>query len=280
MASNGGEVVAVCGGLVRVVEFLGKVPSVVGEQDPGSPVQRPNDSLRGDRCGDAGNRYIAAEYVGALRGWRSGQERFRNRESLERAVFRTKVDSVVEEDWRRMIFARAQLELLVDIVLRAVELPQIVAVYDVKIAVLARAHSKMPGRVAGVDQIRQQQRACRTEVRVPAVFTKGVIRREVVPDLEASRSGETHEGISIAAVHPGRVAKAVAANYIHVPRSICRRPAAAHPHASTGIVGHQVDGTGLLQRAGVKANHPGGIGATSSPQARPRRANAPSPLTP
>src|SRR5260370_29431945 len=75
------------------------------------------------------------------------------------------------------------------------------------------------------------------------------------------------------AVDPSGCGKAVAANFISVPGSICRRPAAAHPHASAGIVGDQVDGTGLLQRAGVKGNHPGRIGAAISPQARPRRVN-------
>src|SRR6266851_6598745 len=69
VSSDRGEVVPICGCLVRVVKFLCKITGVVGEQNPGPPVQRPNDSFHGAIRGDAGNRSIAAEYMGTLRGW-------------------------------------------------------------------------------------------------------------------------------------------------------------------------------------------------------------------
>src|SRR5207244_11597687 len=77
-----------------------------------------------------------------------------------------------------MILAGGQLDCrMVNVVFRGVELAQVVPVQNVKVAILSGAHGQMPHRAAGVGQIWQQQRACRTEILVRGLLGTGVVRR-------------------------------------------------------------------------------------------------------
>ena len=243
--------ITAAGGLVAVVELAGEVGRIVGVQYPGVvdavALHGPQHRAGGAGTGRRDHRLRAriAEGGRRLRGRRGGEEAIGEGVDLARVFRAAEIGAALPVGGRREAVAHVRKRRcargdrsvadrvrnpLHDVGIRArvgaVELPHVVPVDEVELAILARAHHEVRMR-GSAGRIRQQRKASGGDVEVGRADRGLVEGRKVVGDHRGGAAGGELEERVAPGAHAVEIT--VAGGEVDVARRIDRRGLAARP---------------------------------------------------